>query len=110
VLGGLGYLVAEIVAGQLAAGLFAFGFMLLVAAGFVLAARRSETVRGLMDQRDERIAGINLRATAAAGSLLIVAVIVGAMVELARGRSGAPYTWLAAVGYVAAVAVERVRR
>jgi hypothetical protein len=82
------------------------------AAAVVFASWRSETVRGLLDRRDERIVGIDLRATAAAGTAIILAVIVGAVVELGRGHSGAPYTWLAAVGgvaYLAAVVVQRMR-
>jgi hypothetical protein len=33
----------------------------------VLAGRRSETVRGLLDHRDERLHAIDLRATATSG-------------------------------------------
>jgi len=54
-----------------------------------------------------------MHATAVAGVLVIMAVLVGSMVEIARGRSGEPYTWLAAVagvGYILAVIVERARR
>ena len=73
------------------AGLTAFGL-------FFLLAGRSETVRGLRgDGRDERFAQIDLRATAVTGLVLITAVIVAFLTEVARGHSGAPYTWLGAL-------------
>lgn len=109
---GIGYLAADAAAGRPGEGVAALVLMLAVGAAFVLASRRSETIRGLMDRRDERIAGIDLRATAATGTLLIVVILVSGMVELARGHSGAPYTWLAAiggVGYVAALIIGRAR-
>jgi len=110
---GAGYFAAYTVSGHPGAGLVALGFMLAVGAAFALSARYSDTMRGLLNRRDERIIGIDLRATAAAGLLLIMAVLIGSMVEMARGNSGAPYTWLAAVagvGYIVAVIVERARR
>jgi hypothetical protein len=87
-------------------GLTAFGL-------FFLLAGRSETVRGLRgDGRDERFAQIDLQATAVAGSVLLVALIVAWLVAIARGRSGNPYGWLLAVGglaYLLAVAWFRWR-
>ena len=109
---GLVYLVAASISGQPYLGVMLLIFMVVFAAAVVFASWRSETVRGLLDRRDERIVGIDLRATAAAGTAIILAVIVGAVVELGRGHSGAPYTWLAAVGglaYLAAVVVQRMR-
>jgi hypothetical protein len=109
---GLAYLAAGIVGGHPVVGVAACAIMLLVAAGTVVAGYRSETVRGLIDRKDERFAGIDQRATAAAGQLLIVAVIIGALVELARGHSGTPYIWLGALAgitYLASVAVDRIR-
>ena len=73
---------------------------------------RSETVRGLTAGRDERFAQIDLRATAAAGLAILTAAIVAWLVEIGRGHSGAPYTWLAAIGglaYLAAVGYYRAR-
>ena len=76
-------------------GLTAFGL-------FFLLAGRSETVRGLRgDGRDERFAQIDLQATAVAGSVLLVALIVAWVVAIARGQSGNPYGWLLAVGGLA---------
>jgi hypothetical protein len=60
---------------------------------------RSESIRAFRgDLRDERLDTIQLRSQALAGQLVILAVVVAFLVELARGNSGAPYDWLAAVG------------
>jgi hypothetical protein len=109
---GVVYLAAAWASGRPLLGVAMLGIMVAFGGGMLLAARRSETVRGLLDRRDERIVSIDLRATAASGLAVILAVIGGAVVELARGHSGAPYTWLAAVAgvvYLAAVVVQRVR-
>jgi hypothetical protein len=89
---------------------------LAVMAGFgllVLLAGRSETVRGLRgDGHDERFAQIDLRATAVAGLVLIIALIVSWLVQIAQGHSGSPYDWLCAIGglsYGLAVAFFRWR-
>jgi hypothetical protein len=98
--------------GQPGAGVIALAIM----AGFgllVLLAGRSETVRGLRgDGRDERFAQIDLRATAAAGLVLISVLIISWLAEIARGHSGSPYDWLGAIGgltYLLTVAVSRWR-
>ena len=73
---------------------------------------RSETIRGLTTGRDERFAQIDLKATAVAGLVLINALIVAWLVQVAQGRSGSPYYWLAAIGglsYILAVAFFRWR-
>jgi hypothetical protein len=83
-----------------------FGLLILLVTG------HSETVRGLTIGRDERFAQIDLRATAVAGWVLILTVIVAWLVEIARGHSGQPYDWLGAIGglaYLAAVAYFRWR-
>jgi hypothetical protein len=103
---------AEALGGHLVRGVESLAIMAVLAL-LVLLGGRSETVRGLRgDGRDERFALIDLRATAIAGSALIVAVLVAWLVELARGHDGSPYTWLASVAgaaYVAAVAYLRWR-
>lgn len=112
-LGGVVYLIVSSVGGHPLLGVALLGMMLVFAAGLVLAAQHSETVRGLMDRKDERLTTIDLRATAFTGLMLILAILVAAFVELGRGHSGAPYTWLAAiagVSYVVAVAVLRFRQ
>lgn len=84
-----------------------------VSAGMLLAARRSETVAGLLDRRDERINQLDLHASTVAGITVLLATIVMFMVELARGEDGAPYYHLAALGgvsYIVAPVVLRFRR
>ncbi|MCP2329144.1 small-conductance mechanosensitive channel [Hamadaea flava] len=109
---GLAYLVSAWVGGRPGLGVVLLSAMLVFAGIVLLAARRSETVRHLLDRRDERITAIDLKASAAAGGVLAVAVVAGAVVELGRGNSGEPFTWLAALGgiaYAAAVIAGRVR-
>ena len=113
VLAGVAYLVSSALGGHPALGVVLMAFMLAFAAVLVLVAQHSETIRGLMDHRDERIAGIDLRATAFTGVVLTIAIIAGAIVDLEHGRYGTPYTWLAVVGgltYVVSVVVLRVRQ
>ncbi len=105
---GLVVLGASWLGGHPAAG--AVSLAILAAFGlFFLLAGRSETIRGLRgDGRDERFAQIDLRATAVAGLVLIVAWLVAT----ARGQSGSPYDWLCAIGglaYALAVAWFRWR-
>lgn len=112
VIGGIAYLVAAWVSGRPGLGAALLGIMLAFAAVILVASRRSETVRGILDRRDERIVRIDLVATATAGTAVILAVVVGAIVELARGHSGTPYIWLAAVAgvvYLGTVAALRLR-
>ncbi|MGH3001649.1 MAG: hypothetical protein ACRDM1_03095 [Gaiellaceae bacterium] len=101
VLGGAAMLAAQWIGGDPTGGLVS----LAILSGFgalVLLGGRSETVRGLRgDGRDERFRQIDVRATALAGAAMIVATLLGALVELARGNDGGPYTWLAAVAGVA---------
>jgi len=97
---------------QLVVGLI--GLVVMTGFGlFIALAGRSETIRGLRgDGRDERFVQIDLRATAATGMVLIIAVIVAFLVEIARGHDGSPYTWLGAlagIAYVAAIAFQRWR-
>ena len=96
----------------LVTGLLSLGIMTAFSA-LVLLGGHSETVRGLRgDGSDDRFRQLDIRATAFAGTATIVAIIIAFLVELARGRSGEPYTWLGAVAglsYLLAVAVLRVR-
>jgi hypothetical protein len=112
VLMGVVYLVALSVAGNPVSGVLAFAVMVAFSGGLLLARRRSETVRGLLDHRDERISAIDLRATAVTALVMIAVVLVAFVVEIARGQSGWPYSLLGAVGgvtYLAAVIVLRIR-
>lgn len=109
---GIVMLIAMTIGGQFVWGLVSLGIMVAFGA-LVLLGGRSETVRGLRgDARDERFAQMDLRATAFSGWILIVAVIVAFLIEVAHGRSGAPYDWLGAIAglaYLAAVVWLRIR-
>jgi hypothetical protein len=98
---GLIIFAAQWIGGSLAGGLISLA--ILTGAGvLVLVSGRSETVRGLRgDGRDERFAQIDLQATAAAGLAVILAIIIAFVVEVARGHSGAPFTWLGAIAGLA---------
>jgi multisubunit Na+/H+ antiporter MnhB subunit len=109
---GLVVFIALWVGGDPGSGLVSFAIL----AGFgvlVLLGGRSETVRGLRgDGRDERFRQIDIQATAIAGLAVISAIIVAFLVDVARGQSGSPYSWLGAVAgiaYLAAVAFFRIR-
>ena len=105
-------LTAQWIGGDLHGGLLSLallsGFGLLI-----LVSGRSETVRGLRgDARDERFRQIDIRATAFAGTILVLTLTAVWLIELGRGRSGSPYSELMAVGgvaYLAAIAFMRWR-
>jgi hypothetical protein len=109
---GLVFFAAQWIAGHPSAGLVSLAIM----AGFgalILLGGRSETIRGLRgDGRDERFKQMDLAATALAGIVVLSAIIVAFVVELARGQDGQPYSWLGALGgvaYLVAVIVLRAR-
>ncbi len=109
---GIAYLIAAWISGNPVLGLEMFAIMLLFTGGLVIAARRSETLKGLMDGRDERITSIDLKATALAGGVVLITVIGAFVVEIARGQDGLPYSWLGALGgvsYIGAVIALRLR-
>lgn len=100
-------------AGERGYAIFAALLMVGLAVVLVVASTRSETVRGILDRQDERIAGIDRDATTITGVVIIGAIIVAFIVELARGEDGAPFSWLGAIGgvtYVVALVVLRLRR
>jgi hypothetical protein len=111
-LGGV-MLATQWIGGEPILGLVSLAIMCAFGAVFLFGGR-SETIRGLRgDGYDERFRQFDVNATAAAGLAIIVATLAAAMVEFARGRSGEPYTWLAAiagVAYIAAIVVQRLRR
>ena len=103
---------AALIAGNAGYALFAIALFSAVAAA-IAAGGRSETIRGMRgDGTDERFRAIDLSATAFAGSIVILTVVVAFIVEIARGHDGNPYAWLAAIGGVAYVGayVRGVRR
>jgi hypothetical protein len=109
---GLIYLIAFSLGGQPGNGLIGLGIMVAFSAAIALLGRRSETVRGILDHRDERLAGIDLRATAVTAVVMILAVLAGFVVEVARGHDGSPFALIGAVGgvaYLGAVGYFRVR-
>ena len=98
---GIGLWAAFWVGGDPGEGAFSFGVMTAFGA-LLLFGGRSETVRGMRgDGRDERWAMIDQRATAFAGLVVITAVIVGFVIEIAHGRSGSPYGQLGAIAGIA---------
>jgi hypothetical protein len=105
-------LLAGWLGGQLGTGVWGLAVMAAFGLFLLLVTGRSETVRGLTTDRDERFAQIDLKATAVAGLVLITTVIVAWLVEIARGHTGNPYTWLGAIAglsYALAVAFFRWR-
>jgi hypothetical protein len=103
---------AQAIGGNPGSGLISWGILAFTGAIFLFGGR-SETIRGLRgDGRDERFQRIDIHATAFAGTVVITAVIVGFVVEMAKGHDGNPFAWLGAVGglaYLAAIVVMRVR-
>ncbi len=109
---GIAYLIAGLVGDEVGFGLFGLALMVTVAVALLLVRRRSDTVQGLLDRRDERIVQIDVKATAFAGSVVIAAVLIAFIVEIARGNDGSPYAALGAIGglaYLASVVWHRVR-
>lgn len=109
---GLVTFVAQWIGGDPESGLVSFAILAGFGALFLFGGR-SETIRGLRgDGSDERFRRIDIHATALAGLAVITAVIVGFLVELARGHNGEPYSWLGAIGgvtYVLAIVIFRLR-
>jgi hypothetical protein len=105
-------LAAEWIGGDPRGGLISFAILAGAGALFLFGGR-SETIRGLRgDGRDERFRQIDIHATALAGVAVIFAVIIGFLVEIARGHDGNPFAWLGAIGgitYIAAIIVFRIR-
>ncbi len=109
---GLVLLLASWVGGHPGPGFAMLGVMVGFGAVVMMAGRRSETVQGLLDHRDERITTFDLRATAVMGLVVVTATIVGFVVSLAHGHDGSPYTQLAAIGgltYLVALIWQRWR-
>ncbi|MGH3501508.1 MAG: hypothetical protein ACRDQA_11570 [Nocardioidaceae bacterium] len=99
--------------GQLAFGIFGLVLMSVVGVALLVARRRSATVKFLLDGRDERVRGIDVKATAFAGACVMLVALGAFIVELARGEDAAQFAWLCAVGglaYVVALVFLVVRR
>ncbi|MGH3447873.1 MAG: hypothetical protein ACRDP4_09650, partial [Nocardioidaceae bacterium] len=105
--------VAGWLGGQLAFGIFGLVLMSVVGVALLVARRRSATVKFLLDGRDERVRGIDVKATAFAGACVMLVALGAFIVELARGEDAAQFAWLCAVGglaYVVALVFLVVRR
>lgn len=96
---GLGVVVFAVswLGGSLSGGLISLAILAATGLVLLLLTGRSETVRGLTVGRDERFAQLDLRATALAGLVMLLAVVVGWLVAVARGQNGHPYDWLGAI-------------
>ena len=109
---GLLMLGAFAIGGDVEGGLISFAIMAGLGALFLLGTR-SETLQGIGGPaRDARWATIDLHATALTGMVLVLVIIGGFLVEIARGEDGSPWSQLGAVGglvYVAAVVLLRRR-
>lgn len=107
------YLIVGLLGGQPELAIAGPAIMLATAALFMLAARFSETVRGLRDRNDERLNAIDRDATLIAGVTVFVAVLILFVVDVARGHDGQPYATLGALGgvsYLLALLWGRLRR
>jgi hypothetical protein len=113
VLIGVAYLVGGAIGDNLDFGLIGLGVMVGFALVLLVLGRRSETVGGLLDRRDERINSLDRDASLIAGMAVLVTDLVMFVVEIARGQDGSPYYQLGAVGggaYVVALIVLRLTR
>jgi hypothetical protein len=109
---GIIYLVSFSIGGRPLDGAIALGVMVVFSVIIALVGFRSETVRGLLDHRDERITAIDLRATAAAALAMVIAVLIGFVIQVAQGHNASAYEVIGVVGglaYVAAVGYFRIR-
>jgi hypothetical protein len=109
---GIIYLIGFSVGGRPLDGAIALGVMVVFSVIIALVGFRSETVRGLLDHRDERITAIDLRATAAAALAMCIAVLIGFVIQVAEGHDANAYEVIGVVGglaYVAAVVYFRIR-
>jgi Na+/H+ antiporter NhaD/arsenite permease-like protein len=109
---GAAFLVAQWIGGDLGGGLVSLAIMAAVGALFLLGGRWDAIRQLRADTQDERGAAIDLRATAFAGIVVIVLVIVGFVATVARGEDPTPYALIGAAGgaaYVAALAWLRRR-
>ncbi len=101
----------EIPGGDTQGAVYALAIMCTFAALFGLGGR-SETIRLMRGEHDERGALIDLRATAYTGLVLIVVILGAFLFQVARGRSGDPYAALGALAgatYLIALFIGRWR-
>ncbi|HEY7266061.1 MAG TPA: hypothetical protein VH501_00065 [Solirubrobacterales bacterium] len=74
----------------------------VVFSAFLYFGARNETIGGLAEpRRDERWEMINQRATAFAGTVLVLILVVGSIVGLVQGDDGSPYIEVLGAGAIA---------
>ena len=100
---GVLFFTANAIGGNLVNGFVSLGLSLAFAALLYFGTGAgNETIGGLADPgRDERWMMINQRALAFAGTVLVFILIGGALVELANGHDGSPYTEVFGGGVIA---------
>ncbi len=101
---GVVFLVAQWIGGDPQGGLISFAIMAAVGAVFLLGGRWDPVRQLRGDTQDERGAAIDLRATAVAGTVVILVVILGFVVKVAQGEDPSPYAEIGAAGGVAYIA------
>jgi predicted histidine transporter YuiF (NhaC family) len=110
---GIAYLVAGLIGDNKTFGIFGLGVMVVTGLLFLVLTRWSETAAGLRDRKDERINQLDREASLVSGMVVLLAVLVMFVVEIAQGKDGLPYSALGALGgvaYLVALVVLRYRR
>jgi len=104
---GVLFFAASAIGGQPVVGVGMFAAMAIYSVVLVAFGGRSETVGVLRGQpADERLAGFNMAATAAAGLAAILVALGGFLWQIAHGQSGSDFALVAAVaglGYLVAL-------
>jgi hypothetical protein len=95
------FFAATAIGGNLTIAFVTLGIFVAFSAVFYFGTR-NETIAGLAEpRRDERWEMINQRAMAFAGTVVILILIGGFVVELANGNDGSPYSEVMAGGVIA---------
>lgn len=94
---GLAYLIGGWLGSGPGLGLAMFAIMLTTAVGIEVAGRRSDVMRGMLAHTDERLTGIDLRATVVTGVVVILVDLAAFVGQTARGADASPYVWLGAM-------------
>src|SRR5262249_5931428 len=98
---GVLFFAATAIGGHVGRGFISLGLFIAFAAIFYFG-RANETIDGLSSpRRDERWEMINQRALAFAGTVLVLTLIGGWLVELVNGNDGSPYSLVLAGGVLA---------
>ena len=102
---GVLFFAASAMGGQPTVGLGMFAVMALWSAFLVVFGGRSETVGALAGRPlDERLASFDILATAIAGTVALLAAIIGFLWATARGENGNDFAVVAAAGGIAYLA------